>query len=250
MRGLIVRRVQAWYFEDMTFSFVDIGGRRYAHDREPSECPICHVAVQPEDKDWTLTDSEEGQKQLLEIVFRCPRRECGHFFIARYKRSDVITPPAIPGLGSGIGNFLLYETTPTTPIAPNIPDEIKNVSPLFAEIYAQALAAESCGLNQVAGVGYRKALEFLVKDYCISANPQLQAQIRSAYLATCIKQYVASPEVKICAERAAWLGNDETHYERRWADKDMTNLKELIVLALNWMHSSILTQKYLKEMPR
>ncbi len=68
------------------------------------------------------------------------------------------------------------------------------------------------------------------------------------FLSTCIDKFVTSPEIKICAKRAAWLGNDETHYVRRWVDKDIENLKELILLTVNWIHSSILTQKYEKEM--
>jgi len=121
---------------------------------------------------------------------------------------------------------------------------------LFPEIYAQAIAAESYGLDQVAGGGYRKALEFLVKDYCISINRDAEAEIKSSYLGVCIKKYIDNPQVKLCAERAAWLGNDEIHYERRWTDKDIVNLKELIMLTMNWIHSSILTRKYADDMPK
>ena len=70
-----------------------------------------------------------------------------------------------------------------------------------------------------------------------------------AYLSTCIAKYVDSPQVRLCAQRAAWLGNDETHYVRKWIDKDINNLKELITLTINWIHSSILTKKYVSDMP-
>jgi len=129
-----------------------------------------------------------------------------------------------------------------------VPEDISDVSPLFPEIYGQALAAESSGLDQVAGVGYRKALEYLVKDYCISVNKEAAKEIKGAPLASCIHKYVDSPQVKICAERAAWLGNDETHYVRKWVDKDLSHLKELILLTINWIHSSILTAKYAANM--
>lgn len=228
------------------FSFVDIGGKRYTHDRKPNECPICHFAIQPNEGEWTLTPSNEGLDRILEIIFQCSRRECRHFFIARYRRSDVATN--VSPLGHASYEFVLYEVAPSTPLQPRIPEEVTNISPLFPEIYSQSLAAESFGLNQVAGMGYRKALEFLIKDFCIAANPQSARQISSMFLSDCIDKFVTSPEIKICAKRAAWLGNDETHYVRRWVDKDIENLKELILLTVNWIHSSILTQKYEKEM--
>ena len=56
--------------------------------------------------------------------------------------------------------------------------------------------------------------------------------------------------MRIAAERAVWLGNDETHYERRWDSMTIENLKELIQLTVNWIHSDILTKKYKEDMPR
>jgi hypothetical protein len=235
------------------FSFVDISQRRYVRDREPNECPICHFAVQANEIDWALTSSTGNHRSSdgLEIVYQCPRSECYSFFIARYSRSDVDIPSrSLPGVSPGIREFILYESVPSTPKKPNIPDEVVATSPLFPEIFTQAIAAETYGLDQIAGGGYRKALEFLIKDYCISTNKGAENEIKSSYLATCINKFVDSPQIKICAERAAWLGNDEIHYERRWTDKDISNLKELIILTMNWIQSSVLTHKYARDMPK
>jgi hypothetical protein len=113
----------------------------------------------------------------------------------------------------------------------------------------QASAAESYGLKQIAGVGYRKALEFLIKDYCTYTRPADEAEIRKVFLGECINRFVDDPKVKDCARRAVWLGNDETHYERKWADKDVGDLKTLINLTVLWIHSCELTKQYLAEMP-
>ena len=51
------------------------------------------------------------------------------------------------------------------------------------------------------------------------------------------------------ASRAAWLGNDETHYIRKWVDKDVQNLKSLIDLTIRWIESEIETKQLLTEMP-
>lgn len=236
----------------MTFSFVDIGGKRYSRDRDANECPICHYGIQPKEVAWNLASTSVGPKQILERVFVCPRRECSHIFIARYKRCDTDIPTNLTGIipGAGIREFVFYESTPQTPTQPNIPKEVTSISPLFPEIYSQSQAAESFDLDQIAGVGYRKALEFLIKDYCIATNPESKEQIRSIQLGNCIERFVNNPQIKICAQRATWIGNDETHYVRRWLDKDITNLKELILLTVNWIHSNILTRKYEDDMTR
>jgi hypothetical protein len=233
--------------EGVAFSFVDINVSRYCHDREPEECPICHRSVHAQERDWTIASLDDDLNAVLEIIYQCPRRECQHLFVARYARDDVPeqTQTGFPGLQY----FRLYECVPTTPHVPTVPSEVADLSPSFVEIYSQAQAAEAYSLSQVAGVGYRKALEFLVKDYCISVRPSNEMAIRNAYLSVCINQYVDSPQVKLCAKRAVWLGNDETHYERRWNEMDVSNLKELIVLTLNWIHNAMLTRKYEDVMP-
>lgn len=228
------------------FNFVDIKGARYCRNIEPEECPVCHFSVKPEELEWTLASIENDPNALLESVFKCPRHECGHLFIARYKRDDT---PNMTDLGfPGLREFKYSESVPATAEIPFLPKEIIDISPLFVEVYTQALAAESIGLDQLSGVGLRKALEFLIKDYCIKMHPTKKIEIISSFLNNCIKVYVDNPQVKIVAERAVWLGNDETHYERRWNNKDINNLKELILLTINWIHSCILTSKYEDEM--
>jgi hypothetical protein len=54
--------------------------------------------------------------------------------------------------------------------------------------------------------------------------------------------------VKECAKRAAWLGNDETHYTRKWETKDVSDLKLLVKLTVNWIDNVLLTEKYIAEM--
>ena len=126
---------------------------------------------------------------------------------------------------------------------------IEEVSPSFCEIYNQAYAAEQMDLDQVCGVGYRKALEFLIKDYLISLNPDKEDKIKNKLLGNCIKDDVTDTNIKIVSERAAWLGNDETHYVRKWDGKDVSHLKGLINLCLHWIEAEIKTKKILSEMP-
>jgi hypothetical protein len=124
------------------------------------------------------------------------------------------------------------------------------LSPSFVEIHGQANAAEYWRLDQIAGVGYRKALEFLVKDYCSKIDPTKAEAIKAKQLGQVIADHISDANIQECARRAAWLGNDETHYVRLWTEKDIGDLKSLINLTESWINSHLLTQKYLNDMAK
>ncbi|MFR5472135.1 MAG: hypothetical protein ACLTG7_11415 [Romboutsia sp.] len=116
------------------------------------------------------------------------------------------------------------------------------------EIYGQAKQAEEVGLDQVCGVAYRKALEFLIKDYCCKKKPEEEENIKKKFLSNVIKEYVDNPNIKMLAERAAWLGNDETHYIRKWESHDIKVLIKLIDLTCSWINLEEKTRKYSESM--
>jgi hypothetical protein len=68
------------------------------------------------------------------------------------------------------------------------------------------------------------------------------------FLGKCIDTYINDLNLKECARRAAWLGNDETHYIRKWEDKDVNDLKTLIRLTVNWIENVLLTEEYISSM--
>lgn len=129
-------------------------------------------------------------------------------------------------------------------------DIINSISPSFVSIYNQAYHGEQMNLDQICGVGYRKALEFLIKDYLISRETDEQTidNIKKKFLNNCIQENVQNDNIKNVAKRAVWLGNDETHYVRQWADKDVNNLKQLIDLTVRWIENEIETERVLQEM--
>ncbi len=127
--------------------------------------------------------------------------------------------------------------------------EIVDLSPDFIKIYNQAAAAELGELTEICGAGYRKSLEFLIKDYLIHLEPEKEAEIKSKLLGPCISG-ITDHDIKTCAQRATWLGNDETHYIRKWEDKDLNDLKILIDLTVNWITNKLLMERYVTEMQR
>lgn len=139
---------------------------------------------------------------------------------------------------------------PTPVIGSQLERELEDISPGFVEIFGQAQEAEALGLDSLVGVGYRKALEFLIKDYLISKHPNDETKIARQLLAQCIREYVTDPNIKDCADRAAWLGNDEAHYTRKWSDQDIEDLKTLLKLTRYWLSSEFLTAEYRDRMQR
>lgn len=87
-----------------------------------------------------------------------------------------------------------------------------------------------------------------MKDYAISLNPDKADLIATEPLAACIAKYISDNNVRECARRAAWLGNDETHFARRWEDRDIDDLKDLIELTLVWLQYALRTAEFIKKM--
>jgi hypothetical protein len=217
-------------------SKIDGGQESIEIDRTPDECPICHSKIHTQISNIAFA-TDLFTRWRLQVVYRCPNHNCLSFFIGDYYQDKARQRYAI-----------LTSLAPFSFDGRDFSESISSLSPSFCEIYLQAMAAEAHGLDQICGVGYRKALEFLIKDYAISLDSTKEEEIKRIMLGPCIDKYVDDSRIKACAKRATWLGNDETHYERRWVDKDLKDLKILIELTVNWIESVKLTEKYGIEM--
>jgi hypothetical protein len=130
------------------------------------------------------------------------------------------------------------------------PKLVAHLSPAFVRIQHQALSAEANGYTDLTGIGLRKALEFLIKDYAIKqVGEERREEVLIKRLGRCIEDYVDDPNLKAAAKRATWLGNDETHYLRVWDDKDVNDLKALILITVHWIEHVLQTARYMEEMP-
>jgi len=210
----------------------------YTADRAPDECPVCGKGIRAEER--TLVPRPAG----FDVGYACPREECFALFIAHY-----VIPATGTVRGSGHRTGTLTSLSPMTPRRPQLPGRVAAVSTSFVEIYGQAMAAEAYELAEIAGAGFRKALEFLIKDYCCSQYPDKQDTIKKQFLAACIESYVDDARLKLAAKRAVWLGNDELHYVRKWAGKDLEDLKRLILLTVNWVDNGLLAKELDGDMP-
>lgn len=123
------------------------------------------------------------------------------------------------------------------------------LSPQFVSIFQEAAEAQAHGLSQIAGPGYRKAFEFLIKDYAKSLAPDKAAEIERKLAGAVVAEFIGDERIKAVAKRSLWLGNDETHYLRKWEQHDITDLIALIKLTSHWIDIGQLSKAYIQEMP-
>jgi hypothetical protein len=204
-------------------------------DRLPDSCPVCHYAIDAKSQNVArLCDRVDAR---LKIVFLCPRDRCQSLFISRYFQTRT-------------SRYYTYSgSVPFEPVEPEWPEQIKSISPSFCAIANQAQNAEHQGWKLIAGPGYRKALEFLLKDYLCKMRPADSEKIKSVPLGTCIENYLDNDKIKQVAKRATWLANDETHYTRKWEDKDLEDLKKMMELTVHWIVMEELTGGIVTNMP-
>lgn len=172
--------------------------------------PIVHFAYSP----YSYNESMES----FALFLQCTDSDCSKYYALQYKYDPISS------------DYSLFPYTYRPKIDISLPENIEKVSPIFVEIYSQAIKAETEKLNQIAGVGFRKAAEFLIKDYSISKNMDKEETIKGMFLGQVIKEYLSDfPKIQNLAKAVTWIGNDETHYVRRHSDKDISDLKKFIL---------------------
>ncbi|MBO0477947.1 DUF4145 domain-containing protein [Vagococcus sp. DIV0080] len=142
-------------------------------------------------------------------------------------------------------NFLTpYDSVPSKSISTDeLPEDIKTRYPEFTNIYKQSQKAEENGLNQIAGMGYRKALEFLVTDFLIEHTPEgtTEEWLRNpkTMLGSKIDR-LRNERLKKLAKASSFIGNDETHYTRKHTEHDVNSIKMFIKALLSDVENEII----------
>ncbi|HJV78867.1 MAG TPA: DUF4145 domain-containing protein [Paludibacter sp.] len=199
----------------------------------PNKCPFCHNSITPD----VRYGYRNLKTDLAELFMSCPNTNCFKTFIGYYKFTS--------------NSYIEFNGTTSqgTLIGKEFSEHINAISPIFSTIYNEAYSAEQQNLKEICGVGYRKALEFLIKDYSVTKHADKKDKIEKDLLAKVIGDYVSDANIKSVAKRAVWLGNDETHYIRKWEGKDLNDLKKLIALTVHWIEMEVLTASFEEEMP-
>ncbi len=226
-----------WKMRQVNASSIDGTSGTLNFTPPPDYCPICNRGTDPRTLGGVLIGNFNQGDSKLRITFQCTWRDCLESFLGYYSFG-----------AAGSNEYHLQGVRPKNAKNHEFSELVADVSPTFVSIFNQAIAAEAQGLDEIAGIGLRKALEFLVKDFLSAQHPTKAEAIKRTALGICIEEHVADANLKATAKRATWLGNDETHYVRKWEDKDIEDLKVLIRVTVNWIDNVLLTQKYTREM--
>lgn len=213
-------------------------------DAVPGECPHCKGYGTATPLFAVEVASEWRVRRDAIAVFQCSAPFCGGAFVAAY---------AITAQNGREGGGLMTHMPLKATRGAKFSETISELSPTFCATYDQSIQAEENGLTQICGAGFRRALEYLVKDFAVSKTSEddtaLRERIAKAFLGSCIRDHLPPGPVQEAAKRAAWLGNDETHYYRTWTDRDITDLKALIQLTVKWIDFTIEMNHFIAVMP-
>jgi len=177
----------------------------------------------PKCEDNSALEIMENEK--LFVMFYCTK--CSNSFFSEYHSMKLheIALSAITGT-SGIRKPV--RTYPVSFIPVEHPRKIKENFPRFIKVYEQAQNAEEMNLDELCGMGYRKALEILVKGYAVKKHPEDTSKIQKSMLDACIKKYITDPKAKTFTIAAKIIGNDNTHYLLKFPDYTVEDFKEYI----------------------
>lgn len=207
-----------------------------------TKCPRCKSQVAPNPLFSIAYDKNDG-KSYVAIISYCTG--CHDVFITRYKMGTVLPKNPVAFYSDG-----LICSEPIYPSEHDFGKEIYQLSPQFCKIYNQSLSAESHCLNELAGLGYRKALEFLIKDFAIHEFPAAEEDIKKKSLSQCIADHISDNRIKDLAQRSAWIGNDEAHYIRKQQDLDVSDMKDFIMATVYFIGIILITEKAASITPK
>ena len=194
----------------------------------PHICPCCSTAYSSNPSFSGFFKNTLGTMHLY-CLFFCPA--CEDAFLVTYDFIDDID------YDECVGNIAVQYPFPNN--TTSFSDKLSELSPKFVEIYHQAEQAENAGLSELCGIGYRKALEFLVKDYAIAQHPDKESEIISSFLGKCIHEYIDNPKIEALATASTWIGNDETHYVRKHENYNVQDLKRFLTTTIAYVECEL-----------
>lgn len=191
------------------------------------ECPMCHTALKPIELAAFCTD------QKLIVVHYC--FACEEYYVGIYTFGSLVFEK--PAFFPKSADRIHFDAT------------LEELSPTFVEIYSQAICAEDQGLDQICGIGFRKSIEFLIKDYACHNQPENADTIKKESLANSIKR-ISDNRIQTLASRATWIGNDETHYVRKQKSLDIADMKRFINAMIHFIESELAFEEALSIQPQ
>ncbi|MBN2781902.1 MAG: hypothetical protein JXQ66_01530 [Campylobacterales bacterium] len=183
----------------------------------PRKCPICHYESEPIYKSGTIINYHK-----IDIAFHCTN--CHHMFIGKYKKLQT-------------NKYTLVDTWPKT--LRNINFEIKDISPNFVKLYEESICAYDSELIQLAGIGLKKSLEILLKDFLLHLNQNDADVINKYTLEESMENFNKKINVIEISNINDCMKKSEC-YNTKFEQSDIVRIKALINTISNAIRSQIL----------
>ena len=205
-------------------------------------CPHCKKSVAPHVRYSNYIWNEDYNSQGIEIVLECPREKCNKIYIANV---------VYQVFGEGDKKYLIDHIIYPTKYEIFEDKEIEKFSPMFIKMYNQTLKADEMNLSEIVGLGYRRATEFLVKDYIKNLikvgeiNEITIEDVEKSYrTSNLIQKYIRDARIKDVAKKFFDLSNDYAHYEKIYTHRDINDLKVLIKLLMYEIKMNMVYREY------
>lgn len=190
----------------------------------PITCPYCGAFVQPSQKQAVgVAYNDSSSIILVSFMVTC----CNKLFFSTFQKYQSKNEADL------LYTYPLYQLD-------NLPESIHEISPRFVELYKQANYAESMNFFELAGTGYRNALEVLIKDYAINELKEDRSDVITKKLYKSIELYLPNIKLSNSADVIRVLGNDNTHYERKYENIDFDILKQYLKIFINAIETEYL----------
>lgn len=178
---------------------------------KPATCPYCGYGT---DAPVLSRNTFHMGGNIFMLAGTCKCTHCNKTFFFACYRNLAETPDAPCSFCFPENSFIPYRN-----------DVLSNISERFIQMYNQALNAEFNGSLDLAAIGYRSSLEILVKDYAISELGVSEDEAAKKSLCDSIGTYLKQEELVKTADVVRILGNDYTHFKRKYPEFDFTLLK-------------------------
>ena len=166
----------------------------------PQTCPCCGIGNNPTNNEAGKLEIQEGY--IFSMHHRCPACKKYHMTYQEYLNQDDKTTM-----------ILVYPNK----VVIDIDDLFIEHAPRFVEFYSEAVEAEKMGLENIAGTGYRSAIECLIKDYALAFELDDKEYLSDPKLTfnNAIDRYVKNDDLlKGALHFIRTVGNDYTHWNK------------------------------------
>lgn len=223
-----------------TFTFPSFGG--YSSITKDVdivlECPHCGKVVEFTQRTSTVipisNQYNNFEKNSAFLTLALYSKCCKSIFFANY-----LFKPSTQDF-----EFISIYPTPT---ASEVTSNLKELSPRFVKLYSDSVEAYNNNAFELAGSGFRNSLEILIKDFAIIKLKIDENEVTKKSLKESIDLYISDSSIKQFANGVRLLGNDHTHYVRKYQDFDSTDLLTFVKACINHIDARLALSKLVPQ---